>query len=135
MKTPGIILTRVILSLIILAVGTYVIFIILEIVAIPSPAVQTYLSCPEETNIKYIWVKESWNQPGETTMEKNCIDSSGRKHDAFPDNIYFQREYNLFMPIGFAIMLVIEVVWLVIFSIKKGPGAKRNQLKDIFLKR
>jgi hypothetical protein len=70
MKTQGIILTRVILSLIILAVGTYITFIILEIVAIPITAVQTYLSCPEETNIKYIWVKESWNQPGETTMEK-----------------------------------------------------------------
>ena len=53
----------------------------------------------------------------------------------FHDGFFFLKRQGLFAVIGFAIMLVIEVVWLVLFSIKKGPGAKRNQLKDIFLKR
>ena len=119
MKMPGSILIRIMLCLIILAVGTYIIFIALEIAAIPVPFVQTYLSCPQETTIKYTWVQESWDQPGEKTMEKACLDNNGKQHEGFSDAVYFQRENNLFMPIGFAIMLIIEVAWIIAHSIKQ----------------
>jgi hypothetical protein len=119
MKMPGSLLTRVILYLIILAVGTFVIFIALEIAAIPISSVQTYLSCPQETTIKYTWVQESWDQPGEKTMEKTCLDNNGKQQEGFSDAVYFQRENNLFMPIGFASMFVIEVSWIIAHSIKK----------------
>jgi hypothetical protein len=113
----GTVLARIILYLVILAVGTYVLFLILEIAAIPIPSAQTYLSCPQGTTIKYTWVRESWNQPGETTMEKACIDNNGKERDGFSDDVYGQREYDLFMPISFVIMLVGEAIWLVFFYI------------------
>jgi len=119
MKMPGSILTRAMLYLIILAVGTYVILIILEIAAMPISSVQTYLSCPQETTLKYTWVQESWDQPGEKTMEKTCVDNNGKVHEGFSDSVYFQRENNLFLPIAFVIMLVIEVSWVIVHVIRK----------------
>ena len=115
MKMPGSILTRLTLFLIILAVGTYAIFMILEIAAMPISSVQTYLSCPQETTIKYTWAQESWDQPG----EKTCVDDNGKVHEGFSDSVYFQRENNLFLPIAFVIMLVIEVSWVIVHVIRK----------------
>jgi len=40
----------------ILAVGTFVIFKTLGIAAMPISSVQTYLSCLQETTVKYTWI-------------------------------------------------------------------------------
>jgi hypothetical protein len=119
MKTLGAFLIRIIVYLIVLAAGSYVMLFILEIVAIPIPQVQTYLACPKGTTIKYTWVQESWDHPGEKTMEKSCLDEGGIKQTAFSDEIYNQRQRELFLPVGFALMAVIEVVWLSIRAIKR----------------
>ena len=119
-------MTRLTLFLIILAVGTYAIFMILEIAAMPISSVQTYLSCPQETTIKYTWVQESWDQPGEKTMEKTCVDDNGKVHEGFSDAVYFQRENNLFMPIGFVIMLVIEVSGIIVYAIRKNDQTRKE---------
>jgi hypothetical protein len=127
MKTPGTILTRIILYLIILAVGTYVLCFILEMVAIPIPPLQTYFSCPEGTTVQYTWVQESWDSPGEKTMERGCIDQNGKNQDTLPDEVYSQRQYNLFMPISFAIMFIGEVAWVGLHpNRKKGRAQKES---------
>jgi len=127
MKRFNNILVRIILYLIVLAGGTYALFFILEIAAIPIPSAQTYLSCPEGTTIKYTWVKETWNQPGETTMEKACITDNGKDQTAFSDEVYNQRRYNLLMPISFFSTLVVEIAWvLAAYARQRGAAQKET---------
>lgn len=126
MKTPGSILGQIVLFLVVLAIGTYVMLFILEIVAIPIPPVQTYLSCPTGSNIEYTYVQESWNKPGEKTMERACMDSAGVKHDAFSNDVYNQRQYSLFMPVSFVLMLMIEILWVVTRALRKKSQVQKS---------
>ena len=108
-----------VLPLIVLVVGTYVMFLMLEIVASPIPAVQTGLSCAEGTSINYEWVQKTWDSPGQTTMERHCLDRNGNQSAVFPDEVYNQRQRELFMPIAFVSMLVIESAFALIYYNRK----------------
>ena len=87
---------------------------ILEISAIPIPPVQTYLSCPAESTIDYSMQKQTYDRPGETSMIRTCIDASGQNQPAFSNDVYNQRQFNLFLPIGFVSMLIIEIIWIAV---------------------
>ena len=126
MKTLGSIFGRLLLFLIVLAIGTFVMLFILEIVAIPIPPVQTYLSCPAGSNIEYTWVQESWDRPGQKTMERACKDSAGIKHEAFSDDVYKDRQFKLFLPISFVLMLGIETLWVIIQALRKKRPVQAN---------
>lgn len=126
MKSVSSIFGRFILFLMVLAIGTFVILFVLEIVAIAIPPVQSYLSCPTGSNIEYTWVQESWDKPGQKTMERACKDSAGIKHEAFSDDVYKQRQFNLFLPISFVLMLGIEILWVIIRALTKKRPAQTN---------
>jgi hypothetical protein len=126
MKRPSVILTRIVLYLIVLIVGTYVMLFTLEIIAIAIPSVQTYLSCTEGTTINYEWVQKSWDSPGQKTMERHCLDNKGNQSTVFPDDVYNQRQHNLFMPIAFVIMLVVEILLVTIYYIRKKSLARKE---------
>jgi hypothetical protein len=119
MKKPGTILIQTVLYLIVLIFGTYVMLFTLEIIAIAIPPVQTYLSCAEGTTINYEWVQKSWDSPGQKSMERHCLDNKGNQSAVFPDDVYNQRQHNLFMPIAFVIMLVVETLLVTIYYIRK----------------
>ncbi|MEI7847972.1 MAG: hypothetical protein WCK35_19380 [Chloroflexota bacterium] len=125
MKTLRFIFTWIVLPLIVLFVGTYVMLFILEIVAIPIPSVQTSLSCAEGTSINYEWVQKSWDSPGQTTMERHCVDKNGNQSAVFSDEVYNQKQGELFMPIAFVSMLVVETGLAVIYYFRKILFAKK----------
>jgi len=108
------ILIRIFIYLIALAVGTFVMLFLLEIIAIPIPPLQTYLSCPAGSTIEYSMQKQPYDRPGETTLVRACLDSSGKNQTAFSDELYNQRQFNLFLPLGFASMLIIEIIWIAV---------------------
>jgi hypothetical protein len=85
---------------------------VLEIIAIPIPPVQTYLSCPEGSTIDYSMQKQTYDRPGQTSVIRACIDNEGKNQPAFSNDIYNQRQHNLFLPIGFGMMFVIEIIWI-----------------------
>lgn len=118
MQTVRTLFTRLVLYLLVLAAGTYVVLFVLEFAAIPIAPLQTYLACPQGTSLQTAWVQETWDQPGQTTLVKSCMDAGGVEQPAFSDLTYNQRQYNLFLPFSFVIMLLIEVAWLVVSALR-----------------
>lgn len=117
---------RLVLYLIILAVGTYVIGFILNVVAIWIPPAASYVFCPEGTTIVYSWTQTSYDEPGQKSLGGTCVDAQGKNHPKLPDEVVTPREYQLFMPLGFAIMIFI-LGWryaLGLFKRKDTPDAQ-----------
>ena len=73
-KLGGLVL-RLVVYLVILAVGTYVLAFILNLVAIWIPPAATYVFCPEGTTMTYSWDRTSYDQPGETSLGGTCVDA------------------------------------------------------------
>jgi hypothetical protein len=119
MQKQGHLWGRILLFLIALAAGTFVLLFVFEIAAIPIAPVQTYLACPQGTTIRYTWVHASWDKPGEQTMEKACVNPDGVKKDVFSNAVYNQRQYDLFLPVGFASTLALEGAWGGVRSLRR----------------
>jgi len=107
MNKLGDLLVRLLVMLVILAVGTYVIGFILNLVAIYIPPAATYVYCPPGTQMTYSWSRTSYDHPGEQSLGGDCVTPQGQHLQKLPDSIVTPREFALFMPLGFAIMLLI----------------------------
>jgi len=59
-------------------------------------------------------------------MEKTCVDNNVKEQEGLSNDAYFQKEYNLFMPMGFVIMLVIEVSGVIVYSIRKNDRTRED---------
>ena len=122
MNSIGGIFLRIFIFLLVLAAGTFILLFLLEIIAIPIPPVQSYLSCPPGSNIDYAMKKQPYDRPGQTSMVRACLDANGKNTEAFSNEIYNQRQFNLFLPIGFGLTLLGEFIWMEVRFLKRLNG-------------
>jgi hypothetical protein len=59
-------------------------------------------------------------------MERHCLDNHSNQSAVFSDDVYNQRQHDLFMPIAFVIMLVVEIALAVIYSIRKKSQVQKE---------
>ena len=114
MNNPGNLAVKAVVYLIVLLVGTFVIGFILNVVAIYIPPAATYIYCPPGTRMQTSWVQTSYDHPGETSLSGECVSPDGKSHPKLPDSVVTPREYLVFMPMGFVIMLLIFAVRFVV---------------------
>ena len=110
MNNLGDLVVKAVIYLVVLLVGTFVIGFILNLVAIYIPPAATYIYCPPGTSMQTSWVQTSYDHPGEKSLSGECVSPDGKNYPKLPDSIVTPREYLIFMPMGFAIMLLIFAV-------------------------
>ena len=110
MKSIGGLFVKLLIYIVILVVGTYVIGFVLNLVAIWIPPAATYVYCPPGTSMSYSWDQTTYDAPGQTSLGGDCVTPQGQHLQKLPDSIVNPREFQLFMPLGFAIMLMIFAV-------------------------